>query len=40
MPPTQSRKLSAFMPISLDGSYCDPHGAMSVAHNPPDDAAW
>jgi dihydrofolate reductase len=40
MPQTKSRKVSAFMQISLDGYYCDPHGDMSFAHKPPDDAEW
>jgi dihydrofolate reductase len=36
----QSRTLSAFMQISLDGYYCDLRGDMSFAHKPPDDAEW
>lgn len=36
----QSRKLGAFIHISLDGYYCDPRGDMSFAHKPPDDAEW
>lgn len=40
MPETKSRKVLAFMQISLDGYYCDPRGDMSFAHKPPDDAEW
>jgi len=40
MPQTKSRKLGAFMQISLDGYYCDPRGDMSFAHRPPDDVEW
>ena len=40
MPKTQSRKLGAFMQISLDGYYCDPRGDMSFAHKPPEDTEW
>jgi dihydrofolate reductase len=40
MPKTKSRKLGAFMQISLDGYYCDAHGDMSFAHKPPGDAEW
>ncbi len=35
-----TRKLSAFMQISLDGYYCDPRGDMSFAHKPAADAEW
>jgi len=28
------------MQISLDGYHCDPHGDMSFAHKPPEDAEW
>jgi hypothetical protein len=28
------------MHVSLDGYFCDPHGDMSFAHTPPDDAEW
>ena len=37
---TQTRSLSAFMQVSLDGYYCDPRGDMSFAHKPPDDTEW
>lgn len=37
---TVSRKLGAFMQVSLDGYYCDARGDMSFAHKPPDDAEW
>jgi dihydrofolate reductase len=40
MPQTKSRTIGAFIQISLDGYYCDPHGDMSFAHKPPDDAEW
>ena len=40
MPRANSRRLSAFMQISLDGYYGDPGGDMSFAHKPPDDAEW
>jgi dihydrofolate reductase len=40
MPQTNSRKLVAFMQISLDGYYCDPGGDMSFAHKPPEDVEW
>jgi dihydrofolate reductase len=40
MAPAQSRQLSAFMHVSLDGYFCDPRGDMSFAHKPPDDAEW
>ncbi len=40
MAPPQSRQLSAFMHVSLDGYFCDPHGDMSFAHKPPDDVEW
>ena len=40
MPHTKSRKLGAFMQISLDGYFCDPRGDMSFAHKPPSDAEW
>jgi dihydrofolate reductase len=40
MPETNSRRLAAFMQVSLDGYYCDPRGDMSFAHKPPDDAEW
>jgi dihydrofolate reductase len=40
MDKTRSRKLSAFMEISLDGYYCDLHGDMSFAHKPPEDTEW
>jgi dihydrofolate reductase len=36
----KSRKLKAFMQISLDGYFCDPNGDMSFAHQPPEDAEW
>jgi dihydrofolate reductase len=36
----KSRRLGAFMHISLDGYYCDLRGDMSFAHKPPDDAEW
>jgi dihydrofolate reductase len=34
------RQLSAFLQISLDGSYQDAHGDMSFAHKAPDDTEW
>lgn len=34
------RNLRAFVLISLDGYYCDPHGDMSFAYKPPDDTEW
>jgi dihydrofolate reductase len=40
MTQTSSRKLGAFLVVSLDGYYCDLHGDMSFAHKPPDDAEW
>ncbi|MEW5976794.1 MAG: dihydrofolate reductase family protein [Acidobacteriota bacterium] len=40
MPHPKSRKLDAFMQISLDGYYCDLHGDMSFAHKPPSDEEW
>jgi dihydrofolate reductase len=40
MAPAQSRQLSAFMHVSLDGYFCDPRGDMSFAHKPPDDTEW
>jgi dihydrofolate reductase len=40
MAPTTARTVGAFMQISLDGYYCDPHGDMSFAHKPPGDAEW
>lgn len=40
MPRRNSRRVSAFMQISLDGYYCDLHGDMSFAHKPPDDTEW
>lgn len=40
MPKKQSRTLSAFMQISLDGYYRDAKDDMSFAHKPPDDAEW
>ena len=40
MPEKQSRKLSAFMQVSLDGYYCDARGDMSFAHKPAEDAEW
>jgi dihydrofolate reductase len=40
MAPAQSRQLSAFMHLSLDGYFCDPRGDMSFAHKAPDDAEW
>jgi dihydrofolate reductase len=40
MTPAQSRELSAFMQVSLDGYFSDPRGDMSFAHKPPDDAEW
>jgi dihydrofolate reductase len=40
MAPAQSRQLSAFMHVSLDGYFCDPRGDMRFAHKPPDDAEW
>jgi dihydrofolate reductase len=36
----KSRKLRAFMEISVDGYYCDLHGNMNFAHKPPDDSEW
>ena len=36
----RSRRLSAFMLLSLDGYYADRHGDMSFAHKCPDDAEW
>ena len=35
-----SRTLSAFMQVSLDGHYCDVNGEMAFAHKPPDDTEW
>lgn len=35
-----TRKLAAFMQISLDGYYCDAQGDMSFAHKAPEDAEW
>ena len=40
MSDAKSRKLEAFMQISLDGYYCDSRGDMSFAHKPPRDAEW
>jgi len=40
MSQTSSRRLAAFMQISLDGYYCDPGGDMSFAHKPPEDVEW
>lgn len=40
MPKKQSRKLRAFMQVSLDGYYCDSHGDMNFAHKPQEDAEW
>jgi dihydrofolate reductase len=40
MAPAQSRQLSAFMHVSIDGYFCDPRGDISFAHKPPDDAEW
>ena len=40
MPHAKSRKLGAFLQISLDGYFCDPRGDMSFAHKPPGDAEW
>lgn len=40
VPQRKSRKLGAFVQISLDGYYCDPRGDMSFAHRPPEDAEW
>lgn len=40
MAPAESRQLSAFMHLNLDGCFCDPRGDMSFAHKPPDDAEW
>jgi dihydrofolate reductase len=40
MAPAQSRQLSAFMHVSLDGYFCDPRGDMRFAHKSPDDAEW
>jgi dihydrofolate reductase len=40
MAPAQSRQLSAFMHVSLDGYFCDPRGDMRFAHKPLDDAEW
>jgi dihydrofolate reductase len=40
MATTQSRQLSAFMQVTLDGHFCGPRGDMSFAHKPPDDAEW
>ncbi len=40
MPDQQTRTLSSFMQISLDGYYCDAQGDMSFAHKPPDDMEW
>jgi dihydrofolate reductase len=37
---TKSRKLEAFLQISLDGYYCDARGDMSFAHKPREDAEW
>jgi dihydrofolate reductase len=37
-PPT--RRVSAFIQISLDGYFTDLHGDMSFAHKPPDDTEW
>lgn len=39
MHPT-TRKLAAFMQISLDGYYCDAQGDMSFAHKALADAEW
>jgi dihydrofolate reductase len=36
----KSRKLKAFMEISIDGYYCDLLGDMSFAHKSPDDDEW
>jgi dihydrofolate reductase len=36
----KSRKLGAFMEISLDGYFCDPHGDMNFAHKSPEDKEW
>ena len=36
----QSRQLSAFMHMSLDGYYCDLRGDMGFAHKPPEDSEW
>lgn len=35
-----SRRLSAFIHLSLDGYYCDAKGDMRFAHKAPDDAEW
>lgn len=35
-----TRKLGAFMQISLDGYYCDARGDMSFAHKAPEDREW
>ncbi len=40
MPQVRSRKLEAFIQISLDGYYCDSSGDMSFAHKPPEDTEW
>jgi len=40
MSQARSRKLGAFIHISLDGYYCDLRGDMSFAHKAPDDAEW
>jgi dihydrofolate reductase len=40
MPDPTSRRLSAFMQISLDGYYCDARGDMSFAHKAADDEEW
>jgi dihydrofolate reductase len=40
MPQEKPRMLGAFIEISLDGYFCDPHGDMSFAHKPLDDAEW
>ena len=37
---TGSRRLSAFLQISLDGYYRDRHGGMDFAHKDPGDAQW
>ncbi|HEY5544676.1 MAG TPA: dihydrofolate reductase family protein [Gemmatimonadaceae bacterium] len=36
----QSRQLSAFMHVSVDGYYCDAKGDMSFAHKSADDREW
>jgi hypothetical protein len=40
MPQGESRRVAAFIHVSLDGYYCDQHGDMSFAHKPPDDTEW